>query len=336
MFDFRDLHTRVVAAPMAGGPSTPSLVVAAERAGGIGQLAAGYRTPEQLSADIQAVRREADLFGVNLFVPEERPIDGAALSDYRRALIPYAEQHGVELPELDDIGADDDYYNEKLALVCAHEVPVVSFTFGCPTPRTIDRLHKAGASVGVTVTTADDALTAADAGADWICVQGPEAGGHRATYTRDIAPPIQPLHDLIRDVRQTVSLPLVASGGIATAEQADAARGLGPVAVQVGTVLLRTTEAGTKPAHAAALADPTRTETVVTRAFSGRAARGLRNTFIDQFNERAVPEYPAVNTLTTGFRRTLSGNPDAINLWAGTGYQHAQVESAVDAVKRLG
>lgn len=336
MFDLRELDTRVAAAPMAGGPSTPDLVVAAAQAGGIGQLAAGYRTPEQLSTDIEAVRRQTDLFGVNLFVPEQRPIDPVALARYRRVLAAYAQEHGLVLPELEELRDDDDHYEEKLEIVCAHRVPVVSFTFGCPAAGTIDRLHAAGATVGVTVTTADDAISAADAGADWVCVQGPEAGGHRAVFDRYLTPPTQPLGELVRDVHHAIGLPIVASGGIATPQQAASIRGLGAVAVQVGTVLLRTTEAGTKQAHADALADLTRSETVVTRAFSGRPARGLRNAFIDRFDDLAVAEYPGVNTLTAGIQRVLSADPDVINLWAGTGFRTAQIEPVGDVIRRLG
>ena len=106
--------------------------------------------------------------------------------------------------------------------------------------------------------------------------------------------------------------------------------------MQVGTVLLRTAEAGTKPAHAAALADPDRTDTVVTWAFSGRPARALRNLFTDRFSDAAVAEYPAVNTLTGGIRRAASNDPDGINLWAGSGYRDAVEELAVETIARLG
>lgn len=337
VFDLHHLRSRAIAAPMAGGPSTPELVIAARRAGGLGQLAAGYLGPERLRSDIAAVRAGGvEEFGVNLFVPEGRPVDRAAVATYRDALRDYADALGVELPAPEQLGDDDDHFDAKLALVRAERVPVVSFTFGCPPAAAVALLHECGASVGVTVTSAADAATATRAGADWLCVQGPEAGGHRSTFDRDAAPPTQPLEELVADVRRAVDLPLVAAGGIATAERARRVRALGPVAVQVGTALLRTHEAGTKPAHAAALADGARTETVVTRAFSGRPARALRNRFTDEFGERAVPEYPAVNSLTGGLRRACADDPDGINLWAGTGFRAAAVESATETVRRLG
>ncbi|MBD0862535.1 nitronate monooxygenase [Gordonia sp. zg691] len=337
MFDLRDLPRRVLAAPMAGGPTTPELVIAVGEAGGVGQLAAGYLTPQKLAADLAAVRAGGtETFGVNIFVPETEPVNRDNVARYRSELMDYAASLGVELPPLDELGDDDDHFDSKVRLVCEERIPLVSFAFGCPSKATVDELHRYGCSVGITVTTADDAAIAQHAGADWLCVQGPGAGGHRSVFDRRIDPPTQPLDDLIRAVQDRVRLPVVAAGGIATAERAQEIRALGPVAVQVGTTLLRTTEAGTKPAHCAALADPSRTETVVTRAFSGRPARALRNRFTDRFSDAAVAEYPAVNTLTGGLRRAASTDPDAINLWAGTGFREAVVESAAATVERLG
>lgn len=337
LFDLRDLPRPVVAAPMAGGPSTPQLVSAVSGAGGLGQLAAGYLSPDTLSADIAAVRGTGiRTFGVNIFVPETEPVDPEAVAAYRDALLAYASELDVELPPAEDLGDNDDWFDAKIGLVCDERIPVVSFAFGCPGPSTITELHRHDCSVGITVTTADDAVLAARAGADWLCVQGPEAGGHRSVFDRRTVPPEEPLDDLLTAVGARVDLPLVAAGGIATRERADELRARGAVAVQVGTALLRTDEAGTKPAHAAALADPARTETVVTWAFSGRPARALRNRFTDRFTDVAVAEYPAVNTLTGGLRRAAAGDPEAINLWAGTGYRSAHAEPAAHTVARLG
>lgn len=337
MFDLRELSRRVVAAPMAGGPTTPELVVAAASAGGVGQLAAGYLTPDKVRADIAAVRASGtEAFGVNIFVPESEPIDRDAVARYRAELVPYARGLGVTLPEVDDLGEDDDHFDAKIRLICDERIPLVSFAFGCPAADVFDELHRHGCSVGVTVTTAADADIAQQAGADWLCVQGPDAGGHRSVFDRRTSPPTLPLDELIGEVVERVPLPIVAAGGISTPARAEEVRALGPVAVQVGTVLLRTDEAGTKPAHAAALADPDRTETVVTRAFSGRPARALRNLFTDRFSAAAVAEYPAVNTLTGGIRRAAANDPDGINLWAGSGYGDAVEESAVETIHRLG
>ncbi|GAB83999.1 nitronate monooxygenase [Gordonia rubripertincta] len=337
MADLRDLAVPVVGAPMAGGPTTPELVVAVGHAGGLGQLAAGYLSPERVAVDIAAVRAGGvDTFGVNIFVPESEPVDRDAVARYRDRLLDYAASLDVQLPALDELGDDDDHFDAKIALMCDERIPVVSFAFGCPPAAAVAELRRHGCSVGVTITTADDAVGAADVGADWLCVQGPDAGGHRSVFDRRTEPPTEPLDDLLEAVRARVALPLVAAGGVATPDRADQLRSSGAAAVQVGTLLLRTLEAGTKPAHADALADPARTGTVVTRAFSGRPARALRNRFTDEFSAAAVAEYPAVNKLTGGIRRAAATDPDVINLWAGTGFREAVVESATETIRRLG
>ncbi|WP_040511202.1 nitronate monooxygenase [Gordonia soli] len=336
MFDLRDLTSPVVGAPMAGGPSTPALVETTVRAGGLGLLAAGYLTSEKLADDIAATQATGTrVFGVNIFVPETRPTDRAAVSAFRSALVPFAAERDVVLPELDGLLDDDDHYDAKIDAVVEARVPVVTFTFGLPSATVVDRLHAIDTSIGVTVTSAADAAAAVTVGADWLCLQGPDGGGHRSTFDRYTTPPTQSLDDLIREVSATVDVPLVAAGGIATPERAHQIRALGVPTVQIGTALLRTAEAGTKLAHANALADPAFETTVLTRAYSGRIARGLRNRFIDTFDELAPAEYPAVNTLTGGIRRAAADDPHTINLWAGTGFREAREESSAETVARF-
>lgn len=335
MFDHLD--SRVVAAPMAGGPSTPALVAAARSAGGLGFLAAGYLSPDRLAADVAEVRRlGVEEFGVNVFVPETRPIDRAAVARYAQSLTAYAGSLCTALPDPTGLGEDNDHFPAKIALLESAQVPFVSFTFGCPPAEAVRRLQTAGSRVGVTVTTVVDARRALEAGADWLCVQGPEAGGHRSTFDRDVEPPTQPLEELLAEVRGITEVPLLAAGGIAGPADATRLRDLGAAAVQLGTLLLRTREAGTREAHADALGDGLHTETIVTRCFSGRAARALRNTFTDCFDASAVPEYPAVNALTSGIRKASAYDAEGLNLWAGTGFAEARVESAAETIARLG
>ena len=338
MFSYESLQVPIVGAPMAGGPSTPGLVAAVVNAGGLGFLAAGYLTPEKLAADIAAVRGfGTKTFGVNLFVPEDgQVLDTEDIARYRALLQPYADDLGVELPSdsalVDNI---DDYWAEKLDIVESEAIPVVSFTFGCPSADIISRLHDAGSAVTVTVTNEKDARTAVDAGADSLCVQGPDAGGHRSTFRVDAESSDIALDELIPAVRRAVSVPLVAAGGITTASDVRRVLGYGAVAAQVGTALLRSPEAGTKPAHAAALVDPQFTETVVTRAFSGRPARALRNKFVDRFDTGSSRQYPAVNTLTGGIRKAAANDPHGINLWAGAGHRSASANPVARIIDEL-
>lgn len=321
---------------MAGGPSTPELVLAAERAGGIGQLAAGYLTADRLAADVAAVRElGGEAFGVNLFFPEAElaPVD--VVAGYREALLPVAEELGVELPAAERLREDDDAFAAKLDVVTDLQVPLVTLTFGCPDRATVERLHAAGCAVGVTVTTPEDAARAAEVGADLVCAQGPEAGGHRSTFAASTPPPTVARDELLVHVVASLDVPVVVAGGIFDAPTTRRLLDLGASAVQVGTLLLRTPEAGTKPAHAGALADPRFAETVITRAFSGRPARGLRNAFIDRFDTLAPSAYPQVNSLTAPLRRATPDDPDGLSLWAGTGYREARAEPAVDAMQCL-
>lgn len=326
----------LVGAPMAGGVSTPALVTAVSDAGGLGFLAAGYQHPADLAADIDRVRRAtAAPFGVNMFVPDSRPVDVGAVGRFRRALTAEAARWQVELPE--PVEQDSDFFDEKVDVVVAARVPVVSLTFGCPPGAVVDRLHAAGARVVVTVTDAQEAVEAAAVDADAVCVQSAHAGGHRATFTADERSDAQTgTSELVAAVREAVAVPLIAAGGITGPQEAVAAVEAGASAVQVGTALLLTPEAGTHPAHRAALTAPGR-GTTVTRAFSGRPARGLRNRFIDSFGALAPAAYPQVHHLTKPLRAAAAARGDAENmaLWAGTGHHLARAEPAATVVARL-
>jgi nitronate monooxygenase len=321
--DLRDLgRLPVVAAPLAGGASTVALVAAAAQAGAIGLLAAGYKTAEALRADIEATRGATPVaFGVNLFVPGEPSGDQPAVARYVEGLRSVAADLGAE------VGApswDDDAWDAKLEVVDEMRPAVVSFTFGCPSPEIISRLKASGIHVCVTVTSPEEALIAAAAGGSSLCVQGPEAGGHRGTFANVLTR--EPgLLDLLSQVRRATDLPLIAAGGLGRPEDIAAVLRAGAVMAQVGTALLRSPEAGTAGPHRAALADPSSPETVVTRAFSGRPACGIRNRFIADHPD-APAAYPEVNNATRALRAAAAkqGRPDALHLWAGTGYKHAR------------
>ncbi|WP_034269359.1 NAD(P)H-dependent flavin oxidoreductase [Haloechinothrix halophila] len=323
MFDLTELRTPIVAAPMAGGTSTPELAAAVGRAGGLGFLAAGYATPQALAARIRELRERSDApFGVNLFVPGPVP-DVASIAAYREELAAEAARYDVDLPEPDP--SDDDRWDEKIALLLSDPVPVVSFTFGAPPADVVADLHRVGTYVVATVTSVAEARAVASLGVDALCVQGPEAGGHSGMHDPYGPPPAVPLLDLLAATRETTSLPLIAAGGIATGPDIAAALRAGAQAVQLGTMYLRTPESGAKPAHKRALADPRFYATVMTRAFSGRPARGLHNRFIAEHDATVPVGYPLVNQLTQPLRAAAASqdDPDGMSLWAGTGYRHA-------------
>ncbi|MER6943014.1 nitronate monooxygenase [Nonomuraea sp. NPDC000554] len=326
----------VLAAPMAGGPSTPALVVAAARANGLGFLAGGYKTADALAEQIAEVRRHDIAFGVNLFAPNPLRVDPEAFRRYAAAIAPEARAYELDV-QAAGIVEDDDHWSDKIDLLLSAPVPVVSFTFAVPDAAVIAPLRAAGTLVVQTVTSPAEARLAADAGADALAVQASAAGGHSGTLTPEHVPASVPLTDLLGRIREAVSLPLVAAGGLATPAGVAEALHAGAEAVMVGTVLLRADEAGTSLPHKAALADPKRRRTVVTRAFTGRPARALANRFTDRYSGLAPSGYPALHHLTRPMRQAAAaaGDPERINLWAGTGYRQATAEPAAQILRRL-
>lgn len=326
----------VLAAPMAGGPSTPGLVIAAAQAGGLGFLAGGYRTAPALAEQIAEVRAAGVSFGVNLFAPNPVPVVPAGFLRYARLIADEGEPYGLDLPHA-EIVEDDDLWHDKIDLLLTDPVPAVSFTFGIPPRLVIQPLRRAGTLVAQTVTSADEARLAAGAGADVLMVQACAAGGHSGTLTPQHLPAGIPLAELLAQVAAAVAVPLVAAGGIATPEAAASAVAAGAAAVAVGTVLLCADEAGTSATHRAALSDPARESTVLTRAFTGRPARGLRNRFTEMYSQAAPSGYPALHHLTSPLRKAAAaaGDPERLHLWAGTGYRHATAEPAAGILSRL-
>ncbi|MEU8799146.1 nitronate monooxygenase [Spirillospora sp. NPDC048819] len=322
----------IVQAPMAGGPSTPELAAAVSDAGGLGFLAAGYKTVEAMRADITATRRLTSRpFGMNVFMPSLDEIDPAAVTAYRDRLAPEAERLGVS-PGTPS--ARDDGYDAKVADLLDDPPPYVSFTFGCPGPDVIDAFQKRGTVVIVTVTTAGEARRAS--AADALCLQGSEAGGHRGSFTNTAGEPV-PLRTLLRDVRAITAQPLIAAGGLATASDVAGILDLGAVAAQLGTAFVRCPESGANPVHKAALADPRFTSTAMTRAFSGRPARGLVNRFLTEHSAHAPAAYPDVHYVTSPLRKAsiAQGDPDGVNLWAGESYRSATDLPAAQLVTHL-
>jgi nitronate monooxygenase len=330
-----EMSIPLVAAPMSGGPTTPAMVSAATAAGGLGLLAAGYKTVEAVEAELKIIRAEGIPFGINLFAPNPLPVDPDDYRAYAAIIQREADQFGLDLPA--DPIEDTDRFDEKVALLLDDPVPMVSFTFGIPPRSVIAALQRAKTVVVQTVTTPEEAAQAHDAGVDMLALQAAVAGGHSGTLSpRQPLRPV-PLVDLVKQVTATVPLPVLAAGGLATPDAVANVIRAGAAAAVVGTVLLRATESGASATHQAALIDPARTETVLTHAFTGRPARGLRNTFIDNHEAQAPLGYPALHYLTSPLRKAAAaaGKPDYVHLWAGTGYRHATAEPTADILRRL-
>jgi nitronate monooxygenase len=318
---FPRLRHPIVQAPLAGGPSTPELAAAVTNAGALGFVAGGYLSPHALRAQIRRTRELTNgLFGVNLFVLEETDVDAEAVAAYARRV-------GGDAA---DAGFDDDAFAAKLDVVAEEHVELVSFTFGCPSREAIARVPHAW----VTVTEPAEARAAAQAGATALVVQGAEAGGHRGTWDDRDGNGELGLLALLRLVARETNLPLVASGGIADGAGIAAVLAAGARAAQIGTAFLRTPEAATSAPHRAALAESR--PTALTRAFTGRRARGLVNRFMVEHEAEAPSAYPHVNHVTAPLRAAAraAGDAESINLWAGEAYALAEDAPAADLVER--
>ena len=327
----------IVAAPMAGGATTIELVAAVLAAGGGAFLAAGYQSAETMAADVASARaRGLDGFGVNLFLPGPSRLGEAEFRAYATRIQPDADRYGLDL-STQPLREDDDQWRAKIDVLLHDPVPLVSVTFGLPAEADVDALQRVGTRVLVTVTTVAEARDAASVGVDGLVVQGSAAGGHSGTH--DPYRRIEPVATdaLVRDAVAATGLPVIAGGGVDGPDAVRAILAAGAEAVAVGTLLLRTDESGASPTHRDALADPRFSETVITRSFTGRPARGLRNAFIDAHEAEAPYGYPAIHHLTRELRRAAAraGDADRVHLWAGTGFRSAVTGPAAEVIRGL-
>ena len=325
---------------MAGGPSTPALAIAVCEAGGLGFLAAGYKQAPAVRDDIRAVRAGTSApFGVNLFVPAAAPGDPETVRTYVERVAFEAGRQGAELGEP---RFDDDDWEAKLDVISEERPAVASFTFGCPDASVVDRLHARGVAVWVTVTNVEEAVVAAEVSADALIVQGTEAGGHRGGFVEDGSGEggvglLALLRLLARATPGPMPKPLslVASGGVADGAALAAVLCAGASAAQIGTALMLAPEAGTAEAQRAVLAE--RRPTRITRAFTGRAARGIVNRFMEEHSGAAPVAYPEIHHVTSPLRAAArrAGDAEAFNLWAGQAHELVQARPAAEIVREM-
>ncbi|HEV7626305.1 MAG TPA: nitronate monooxygenase, partial [Streptomyces sp.] len=264
-------------------------------------------------------------FGVNLFMPQPDNADSGALAAYRAQLSGEATWYETQLGDTDH--ATDDAYEAKLAILFDDPVPVVSFTFGCPSRGVLERFRKRRTYTVVTVTSVAEAQVAEWSGADAVCAQGIEAGGHQSTHRDD--PQADGtgsglgLLSLVTQVREAVGLPVIAAGGVMRGKQIAAVLAAGASAAQLGTAFLVCPESGASQVHKQAMSNPLFNRTELTRAFTGRPARALVNRFLREHGRYAPAAYPQVHHLTAGVRKAADKvqDPQGIALWAGQGHK---------------
>ena len=311
------IQAPLVLAPMAGGPSTPALAVAVSEAGGLGSYGAAYLPAGQVREIIRAIRAGTPRpFAINLFVDDGVAAEPAALAAAQDRLAPYRAELGLPPPAPH---APQVSLAQVFPVLLEEKVPVFSFTFGIPSREILDACRGAGIFTLGTATCVAEARALEEAGVDAICAQGAEAGGHRGTFDRDAEPPLVGTLALVPQLIDAVQVPIVAAGGIMDGRGVAAALTLGAAAVSLGTAFLLCPEAGTSVPYRAALKAARDDGTVITRAFSGRAARGLANRFTREMSGAALAPFPVQNALTREIRAAAARAGDAgfLSLWAG-------------------
>jgi nitronate monooxygenase len=336
------VHLPVIQAPMAGGATTPELVSAVSNAGALGFLAAATLSPRDIELQAAAIRvLTGKPFGINLFILPDHPVgDFNEINQAWAQTKPFRSAVGMP-EELQPPTKYAEVFTDQLASLIAVKPAVASFTFGILSAEQMQRLKLAGIAVVGTATHVEEAVAWEALGADAICVQGVEAGGHRGTFlspsssllpgTASIDSQLQAatgLFALLPLVVDSVKIPVIAAGGIMDGRGIAAALALGATAVQMGTAFLTTRQSAISTEWKQSLRTAKPSETCLTRAFSGRYARGLRNEFIADFeaNQSNLPAYPVQNALTAGLRKQAAvvGNPQLLSLWAGQAVSQLQ------------
>lgn len=328
----------VIQGPMGGGPSTPELVAAVSNAGGLGSLGAPYLAPDQITDAIRRIRTLTDKpFNVNLFAGAWRTTSAVDPGPMLALLGEVHAKLGLPPPALPALPPDP--FDAQLESVLAARPAIFSFTFGIPGKDAMARIKACGCIILGTATTVEEARLLEQAGVDAVVAQGAEAGAHRGTFAAPFEAAMVPTLDLVAGIAASVRVPVIATGGIMNGRQIRAALARGAAAAQLGTAFLPTPESGASDTYKRAILAARADRTVVTRAYSGRPARGLANTFIESLagRESLIPDYPLQNALTRAMRTAAAQRGEAgyLSLWAGRGVAQARALPAGELVRRL-
>ncbi len=335
--DMIGIEHPIIQAPMAGGPTTPELVAAVSNAGGLGSYPGGYLPPDEIDSAIRKIRALTDKpFAVNLFTPEKTPRRKTPAKVMKK-LGGIAGEVGAELPG--EIAAEGFSFEEQLGVILDNNVPVFSFTFGIPKRKHMKELRRRKVTVIGTATCVAEGVMLEEAGCSAVAAQGSEAGGHRGSFAHAGEFPLVGSMSLTPQMADKVGVPVICSGGIMDGRGIAAALALGASAVQMGTAFLACTEAAVPAPWLEALMASLDSSTVLTRVYTGKYARGIRNRFYDEMSglESKVPAYPVQNYLTRPIRNAsrAKGDPEFMSLWAGQGAAMSRRCTAAELVTML-
>ncbi len=330
----------IIQAPMAGGGDTPELVAAVCNAGGLGSIGAAYLTPAQIIETGRAVRaRTTRSFAINLFAPQPLPEIPQNIGPALERMAPYFAELGLPAPSVPD--SSRNLFPEQLEAALESGAAAFSFTFGMLPDAAVQRIHDKNMLVIGTVTTVAEAVAMECSGVDAVVAQGSEAGGHRGTFACEFGAGMIGTMSLVPQIVDAVRIPVVASGGIMDGRGIAAALALGATAVQMGTAFLTCHEAGVPDAYKEAILNAREDQTRITRAFSGRPARGIVNRFMSEVESGgdadAILPFPIQNALTRPLRTAAAkaGRAEFLSLWAGQGLRLARRQSAADLMAAL-
>lgn len=333
----------IIQAPMAGGVTTPKLVAAVSNNGCLGMFGSGYLNAAQTREQIREAREmTSNNFGISLFVPNEFNNSIDEINKANQLLQPFRAQLKIAIEEnmkLPDYQSAYESFIDQIRVVIEEGVPVCSFTFGLPSAEVISELKQHNIIVIGTATTVAEAIEVEKSGMDMVVVQGCEAGGHRGNFINDVKESQIGLMSLIPQVADRVSIPVIAAGGIMDGRGLRASHCLGAKAVQMGTAFLTCQESGAHKVYKEAILHANEDQTVLTRAFSGKWARGITNTFISEMqkHEAEFAQYPIQNTLTQDIRKAsvAQNNKEFMSLWSGQSPRLAKIQSVEDLIKRI-
>ncbi|MCM3124993.1 MULTISPECIES: nitronate monooxygenase [Bacillaceae] len=343
MTELLNIEYPIIQAPMAGGITTSQLVSAVSNSGGLGMVGAGYMSPDAMQEQIKEIKQlTTGNFGVNLFVPNEFHVTPDEIESAENALKPIREKLKLEDQrqlDLPDYKMNIEIFEELIQIVINENIRVCSFTFGLPPKEIVRELKTHNIILLGTATTVREAIEAENSGMDAVIVQGSEAGGHRGNFISGDKESLIGLISLIPQVADHVKIPVIAAGGIMDGRGLMASLCLGAKAVQMGTAFLTCTESGAHQLYKNAILDASEDQMVLTNAFSGKWARGMKNRFIEEMQEKEVPfpQFPVQNALTQSIRKASAAqnNPEFMSLWSGQSPRLAKTQSAEDLIRRI-
>lgn len=329
----------IIQAGMAGGITTPELVAAVSKAGGLGTLGAGYLNPEQTRENIRQIKQLTDKpFAVNLFTPETPEVVTAEVARANEWLLPFREELDIpEAPEIKEIQTAA--FEQQIQIIIEEQVPVCSFTFGIPAKAVLQELKEKNIILMGTATTVAEAKANKDSGMDMVVMQGSEAGGHRGTFLGSFEDAMIGTMALIPQTADQVDIPLIAAGGISDGRGVLASFVLGAQGAQLGTAFLTSIESGASEQHKQAILTSKEDQLTITAAFSGKPARGIQNDFITKMKqyEKYLPPYPIQNSLTRPIRSEAGKQNRAewMSMWCGQNPQSCKTQSAGELIASI-